>query len=301
MRLLGEWNWWLPARLERWSAPAPAVGAARWPRPSPAARPACGGLLSGADPRQPDRSPGPRPPCDAVADAARRPTRSRSSCPRRRAPRPADRVVVLHRPPAGSADGRRFGFEFVIFRAERGAFPVTWASHLALTDETGDGSCTTSARRSGRRWIDAARARRRPASTSRSRADRRTGVPAAARALAMPARWRRPARRQPIGGDAVARRRSAISASTCARRDAAAGPPRRRRLDRLRAGRRLLLLLAAAMDASGDVTLGDARSTSRAGLVRPPVGRLHRGRRRRLGLVRHQPRRRHGPDAVAGP
>ena len=32
--------------------------------------------------------------------------------------------------------GRRFGFEFVIFRAERGAFPVTWASHLALTDET---------------------------------------------------------------------------------------------------------------------------------------------------------------------
>ncbi|HEU4672712.1 MAG TPA: lipocalin family protein [Candidatus Limnocylindrales bacterium] len=35
-------------------------------------------------------------------------------------------------------DGRRFGFEDVIFRAERGAFPVTWASHLALTDERGD-------------------------------------------------------------------------------------------------------------------------------------------------------------------
>ncbi|MHB8893345.1 MAG: lipocalin family protein [Candidatus Limnocylindrales bacterium] len=34
--------------------------------------------------------------------------------------------------------GGRWGFEFVIFRAERGAFPVTWASHLALTDETGD-------------------------------------------------------------------------------------------------------------------------------------------------------------------
>ena len=32
----------------------------------------------------------------------------------------------------------RFGFEFVVFRAERGDFPVTWASHLALTDETGD-------------------------------------------------------------------------------------------------------------------------------------------------------------------
>jgi predicted secreted hydrolase len=34
-------------------------------------------------------------------------------------------------------NGGRWGFEFVIFRAERGAFPVTWASHLALTDETG--------------------------------------------------------------------------------------------------------------------------------------------------------------------
>ena len=33
---------------------------------------------------------------------------------------------------------RRYGFEYVIFRAERGAFPTSWASHLALTDETGD-------------------------------------------------------------------------------------------------------------------------------------------------------------------
>jgi predicted secreted hydrolase len=32
--------------------------------------------------------------------------------------------------------GGRWGFEFVIFRAERGGFPVTWASHVALTDET---------------------------------------------------------------------------------------------------------------------------------------------------------------------
>ena len=36
-----------------------------------------------------------------------------------------------------SADGRSYGFEFVIFRAERGAFPSSWASHLALTDESG--------------------------------------------------------------------------------------------------------------------------------------------------------------------
>ena len=34
------------------------------------------------------------------------------------------------------ADGGAWGFEYVIFRAERGGFPVSWASHLALTDET---------------------------------------------------------------------------------------------------------------------------------------------------------------------
>jgi predicted secreted hydrolase len=34
--------------------------------------------------------------------------------------------------------GRRFGFEAVIFRAERSSVPVAWASHLALTDERGN-------------------------------------------------------------------------------------------------------------------------------------------------------------------
>jgi predicted secreted hydrolase len=33
--------------------------------------------------------------------------------------------------------GGRYGFEVVVFRAERGSFPVSWASHLAITDETG--------------------------------------------------------------------------------------------------------------------------------------------------------------------
>ena len=37
-----------------------------------------------------------------------------------------------------AATGERLGFEYVIFRAERGSFPTTWASHLAVTDETGD-------------------------------------------------------------------------------------------------------------------------------------------------------------------
>ncbi len=35
------------------------------------------------------------------------------------------------------ADGHDSGFEFVVFRAERGRFPVSWASHLAITDENG--------------------------------------------------------------------------------------------------------------------------------------------------------------------
>jgi predicted secreted hydrolase len=34
--------------------------------------------------------------------------------------------------------GHRYGFEFVTFRAERGAFPVSWAAHLAITDEAGN-------------------------------------------------------------------------------------------------------------------------------------------------------------------
>ncbi len=37
-----------------------------------------------------------------------------------------------------TAGGARFGFEFVVFRAERGRFPTSWVSHLAVTDETGD-------------------------------------------------------------------------------------------------------------------------------------------------------------------
>ncbi len=36
-----------------------------------------------------------------------------------------------------AADGRRFGFEAVVFRAERGSVPQSWAAHLAVTDESG--------------------------------------------------------------------------------------------------------------------------------------------------------------------
>ncbi len=34
-----------------------------------------------------------------------------------------------------TAEGRRFGFEAVIFRAERSSVPTAWASHVAVTDE----------------------------------------------------------------------------------------------------------------------------------------------------------------------
>jgi predicted secreted hydrolase len=34
-----------------------------------------------------------------------------------------------------ATNGRRFGFEAVVFRAGRGSVPVAWASHVALTDE----------------------------------------------------------------------------------------------------------------------------------------------------------------------
>ena len=69
------------------------------------------------------------------------------------APRPADpQPVVLPRDDAPhdrltewwydtghlvDQTGAHWGFEFVVFRAERGGFPVSWASHLALTDEAG--------------------------------------------------------------------------------------------------------------------------------------------------------------------
>jgi len=36
-----------------------------------------------------------------------------------------------------ATDGTGYGFEFVVFRAERGRFPTSWVSHLAVTDESG--------------------------------------------------------------------------------------------------------------------------------------------------------------------
>ena len=46
-------------------------------------------------------------------------------------------LVNADRQRGGDAAWATFGFEFVIFRAERGSFPTSWASHLAITDERG--------------------------------------------------------------------------------------------------------------------------------------------------------------------
>ena len=83
--------------------------------------------------------PAPHPVVDAGPAPAGAPARSPAGrrCPRDDAPH--DRLTEWWYDTGHlrADDGRRFGFEFVVFRAERGGFPVSWASHLALTDETG--------------------------------------------------------------------------------------------------------------------------------------------------------------------
>jgi RND superfamily putative drug exporter len=141
MRLLGDANWWIPDRLRRWIASRlPSVEAATLVQAATLVVVAA--LLIGAC------SPGGA--MLANPTAAARPITTPTPGPSRQ---PDPQPVVFPRdegPHARltewwydtghlvTAAGRRFGFEFVIFRAERGAFPVTWASHLAITDEAGN-------------------------------------------------------------------------------------------------------------------------------------------------------------------
>ena len=138
MRLLGDRNWWMPKRLERFIASrlhivegATLVQAAALVMGAVLLLAACspGGRVLGVDP-EPRLSPPPTaaPPV-AVADprAIRFPS---DEGPHRRLTEWWYYTGHLR-----AEDGRRFGFEYVVFRAERGDFPVSWASHLALTDE----------------------------------------------------------------------------------------------------------------------------------------------------------------------
>jgi putative drug exporter of the RND superfamily len=140
MRLLGDLNWWMPASLKR------LIGT-RLHLPETASLPfllltlvvvaalvvGCsptGLVLANPLPATPN-IPTPAPITSPLPDP------QRISLPRDEAPH--DRLTEwwYYTGHLVTDTGRRFGFEDVVFRAERGAFPVTWASHLALTDEQG--------------------------------------------------------------------------------------------------------------------------------------------------------------------
>ena len=83
--------------------------------------------------------PAQRPVAAAAPDATRGPADDPQPVELPRDHAPHDRLTEWWYYTGHLEDDRggRYGFEFVVFRAERGSFPVAWASHLAITDETG--------------------------------------------------------------------------------------------------------------------------------------------------------------------
>ena len=127
MRLLGKWNWWAPA----WARRVPAVGVALLVLVTPLLA-ACSAPILAAPPAA-------HPTTPPAATAAPRPSDPVAiSLPADDAPH--DRLTEWWYYTGHLRDdaGGRYGFEFVIFRAERGGLPVSWASHVAITDENGD-------------------------------------------------------------------------------------------------------------------------------------------------------------------
>jgi predicted secreted hydrolase len=123
MRLLGKWNWWAPAWVRR----VPAVGTALLVLAILLA--GCAGpILAAPAAAHPTTPPASAPP-------SRSPDPLPVELPRDDAPH--DRLTEWWYYTGHLRDdvGRSYGFEFVIFRAERGGLPVSWASHLALTNE----------------------------------------------------------------------------------------------------------------------------------------------------------------------
>jgi RND superfamily putative drug exporter len=127
MRLLGHWNWWVPGRLRR----LPVIGTALLMLAAPLlAACAAGPILANAPaPRPTSAAPTPLP--------SHLPDPIPITLPRDDGPH--DRLTEwwYYTGHLAGDGASRYGFEFVIFRAERGGFPVTWASHVALTDERG--------------------------------------------------------------------------------------------------------------------------------------------------------------------
>ena len=268
MRLLGRWNWWMPGAARaahgRRLPPAPRreVEAARpmttrerraarrrRSRSSLAARRRC---CRRPDPRQPAA---PRAAPAAPTPAARRGRRTRTPSTCRATTAPHDRLTEWWYYTGHLAGRRRAPVRLRVRdlpgRARRRS-RSSWASHLAITDETGERFLY--GQRLGDRAAGgplAARRRRRPdrASTSRSSAsDPTSPTRPRGRRGRWPARTGRDRLVAAAGADeaAAAGARAAFGLDLQLARDQAAGAPRRRRLDRLRAGRRLLLLLADA-------------------------------------------------------
>jgi RND superfamily putative drug exporter len=126
MRLLGKWNWWAPA----WARRVPAVGVALLVLAALVA--GCGSPILAVP-------PAPHPTTPPAATAASRPGDPVPiAIPADDTPH--DRLTEwwYYTGHLRDAAGGRYGFEYVIFRAERGGLPVSWASHLAITDEGGD-------------------------------------------------------------------------------------------------------------------------------------------------------------------
>ena len=251
-------------------------------------------------------SRGPGPSTATPRPSAERPAADRPAG-RRRAARPADRVVVLHRPPA-----RRLGrpLRLRVRHLPRRAGHVPGDLGVAPGDHrrgAAGRSTTPSGARSGRRSTSRRRCRAgRRRSPWRSRGSSPARRPRRGRRGSMRGERRtRPAGRRGSTGrggrgwvagraglDLDARDRRSRRSSTTTTAGSTSGRPAARTTTR-----------GPRWTATGtiDVDGRHARRSTGNGLVRPPVGRLHRGRRRRLGLVRGQPRRRHRPDALAGP
>jgi len=134
MRLLGRWNWWLPAGLRR----VPRIetaGVAGIVALALVAVPLLAGCTAGSPILANPAAPHPPPP--AVTPAPSVPTDPIPIVlPADDAPHHRLTEWWYDTGHLRTADGHRYGFEFVVFRAERGGFPVSWASHLAITDET---------------------------------------------------------------------------------------------------------------------------------------------------------------------
>ncbi|MCU0505832.1 MAG: hypothetical protein MUE82_08685 [Chloroflexi bacterium] len=83
-------------------------------------------------------APAPRPPLPSAAPATPPPPADPRPVVLPRDDGPHDRLTEwwYYTGHLRTPDGRELGFEDVIFRAERGDFPVSWASHVAITDET---------------------------------------------------------------------------------------------------------------------------------------------------------------------